>query len=46
MLPVIIPVLGIIIFNTSNFLLKSMVTLANESYGLGYKLGDILDKFF
>ncbi|WP_340028068.1 hypothetical protein MHB71_26110 [Paenibacillus sp. FSL H7-0940] len=46
LLPVIIPVLAIIIFNTFNFFIKSTVTLAEESYGLGYKLGNFLDKFF
>jgi hypothetical protein len=46
MLPIIIPVLGVIIFNTFNLLLKSMVTLAEESYSLGYKIGSLIDTFF
>lgn len=46
MLPVIIPVLGVIIFNTFNLLLKSTVTLAEKSYNLGYKLGNLIDTFF
>jgi len=46
MLPIIIPVLGVIIFNTFNLLLKSMVTLAEESYSLGHALGSLIDTFF
>ena len=43
MLSVIIPMVGVVIFNTFNFLLKSTVTLAEESYSLGYKLGLLID---
>ncbi|WP_186331899.1 hypothetical protein [Paenibacillus xylanexedens] len=42
-LPVIIPMVGVIIFNTFNLLLKGIVTLTEESYSLGYKLGLLID---
>ncbi len=46
MLPVIISVLGIIIFNTFNFLLQSMVALAEKFYSTGYTFGEFLDRMF
>lgn len=46
MLPVIISVLGIIIFNTFNFLLQSMVDLAEKFYSTGYTVGEFLDRIF
>ena len=46
MLPIIVLVLAIIIFNGFRFFIKSTVNLVEESYSLGYKLGDFLEKIF
>lgn len=46
LLPVIISVLAILIFNGFRFFIKSTVNLVEESYSLGYKLGDFLEKIF
>lgn len=46
LLPVIISVLAILIFNGFRFFIKSTVNLVEESYSLGYKLSDFLEKIF
>lgn len=45
-LPIIIPVIGIIIFKAVEICIKSLSSMVEGSYGLGYKLGGVLEKLF